>query len=308
MPVHAARGRSLLLATALGCALLSAAGANAWAQSAAPPSASPLDSVALRDGTILRGHVTVMHPQVDLTIALLDGTSRTIAWADIRATDGPAFAFAAGPAPVPPPMPPPPPSAPVENDLRDPGPGRVPIVLDSIGARLALGTFNDVVHWSSRTPMPHQEVCFSPCTLYVRPGLFPLYIGGDGIVPGIARLDVPASGMRVHLRSPRTAAMVGLLVGTVGSILSSVAGIEMVVFAPRDAVTHRYDDGWRNAGYTFIGLGVVALVANLVGIGFAVRQGVASSEPLAPSNVLPSLRIGVMPERDGATVGASVRF
>lgn len=276
---------------------------SAFAQSQAPAaqSATPLDSVALRDGTILRGHVTIMRPGTDLTIVLLDGTARTVTWSDVRSTDGPAFAFA-NPSTSALTVPPAPPTTPLETDLRDPGPGRVPIVLESVGTRVSVGeSMGALTGWNARVPLAHQELCFTPCTLYVRPGLFPLFVGGDGIVPTIVRLDVPPTGLRLRLRSPRTAMIGGMLAVEVGALLTATVGLDLLIFQPRSSATGP-DPGWEAAGWTLIAAGGIGLIADFVGFGLALRNGVASSSPLDAHAPAPRWMPSLAPVRDGAVV------
>ena len=49
------------------------------------------DVLTLRDGTLLRGHVTELHPLQRVILVLRTGESRTIEWADIASATGPSF-------------------------------------------------------------------------------------------------------------------------------------------------------------------------------------------------------------------------
>lgn len=56
------------------------------------PSAMSMDDViTLRDGTLLRGHVAELRPTQQVTIVLLSGETRVVAWDQLASTTGPSF-------------------------------------------------------------------------------------------------------------------------------------------------------------------------------------------------------------------------
>ena len=107
---------------------------------------------------------------------LEDGSTRTVPWSALATGSADIWNLQAAANWRTPPAPPPAPStasewAPV--DLLQPGPGRVPLHVESDGEPQTVG-----IGAPGRRREPLGVLCTTPCTLYVYPGLFPLYTGG----------------------------------------------------------------------------------------------------------------------------------
>ena len=124
--------------------------AYAQPQTTVEDAASP-DLVQLLSGELLRGRVTEVRPSVSLTIVLADGSVRIVNLADVELASGPGFSYPepasiGRTATVPVPDAPQPTNVAssahgygASDDLRDPGPGRVPLVVESVGHPITVG-------------------------------------------------------------------------------------------------------------------------------------------------------------------------
>jgi hypothetical protein len=210
-----------------------------------------IDTLTLSDGTVLRGHATELKPGDHVELVLLDGRVQTVAWSEIVASDGPSFPF----DPVAP--------------FLSPGPGRVPLKIDSsIDARIG-------VHPQPDLGGPCVTVCgTTPCTIYVAPGDLRLDVSGAGVVPYSTEVVVPASGARMHLspgNAAENAAGVRLIIASIpltiaGGVLAGVGS----TFGHQPSfsgtkVTYADDRApMEGIGGAMVGVGVGALVSGIV--------------------------------------------
>ena len=279
-PERRAAWRRRTLACAVACALLLAAVQPAAAQVQVP---STEDVVTLRDGTILRGHVTLLKPNDHLEIVLLDGRTQSVQWSLIAASVGPSF-----PAPK---------TRPAERFLK-PAPGRARVIVESTGRSLTVGvlsmrpaigqdsaTISDGVSIDQFTADYQSRkgvvVCVAtPCQIFARPGPLTLQTSGLGLLASSSEVIVPPEGVRVRVRAPqasdrRAAVLFGAwslaTVLTGGIVAATGAGFTDPIFGStgRDM----YIAGGAVAAIG-IGLGVAALVYWRRG-----RTGIESVEP-----------------------------
>jgi hypothetical protein len=132
--------------------------------------AGELDVITLADGTILRGHVTQLKPGDHVELVLLDGRTESIAWSEMTSSVGPSF--------------------PCDLPYLNPGPGRVPLQVESPDPlRVSVIGLVDQVPVCSTTP----------CTIYVPPGSVSLSAAGDQTDPCPFNVMVPPNGGRVTL-------------------------------------------------------------------------------------------------------------
>jgi hypothetical protein len=248
------------------------------------------DVIVTRDGTMLRGHVCELQPNVSVTIVLLDGDMRTVIWADIARATGPSF---------PPTAPPPPPQVlarplvPTSAWLLSHGPGRVPLEVDSasnqrisirvrsVGARV--DGYDDLEF------QPNQRVCESPCTLYVPPGRFRINTSNLGGLSYNSDIEVPPGGLRVKMRTPSRWRIFGGLVLTAWGLGITGFGIAAMVFARGDAdpaVWYGVGGALAGGGAGMMSGGLYLLATNWPGV--AARQelgGVRRSVQLASTPI-----------------------
>jgi hypothetical protein len=255
-----------------------------------PPTdpASTEDVVTLRDGTILRGHVTELKPNDHVELVLLDGRTETVQWVDIAKSEGPAFPLVK--------------HNPAERFLQ-PSPGRVPLLIESrrpltvgvlrspaIGqSSLTIDEDGDV----SQLTVDYQArggvvVCTAtPCHIYARPGPLKLQASGEDVVSYSSELTVPPNGARVKLRSPSAHQMrlglalfsgsISLLVG--GGVLVGLGAATGRSFDP--ATTAQTDNSslYYGLGGAALGVGGVMLIAGVV-LDASSRRGIDSVTPL----------------------------
>ncbi len=218
--------RAPVAAAVLAAAL--SVGTSAIAQTA-PPQDVPQDVLQLTDGTTLRGRVLELRLFQDATIRLEDGTIRTVAWSAIASGSADiwnlhaAANWRAAVAPAAPPSVPAPMVAPPwgPDDLLRPGPGRVPLRVESDGAPQNVG----IGVWGRRREAL-AVVCTTPCTMYVFPGIFPLYTGGPNVRPTVQPVMVTGAGVTVlaHAGSPMNRALGVAMIplGAIGMLASVV--------------------------------------------------------------------------------------
>jgi hypothetical protein len=224
-----------------------------------------IDTLTLSDGTVLRGHATELKPGDHVELVLLDGRVQTVAWNEIVASDGPSFPFDPAAA------------------FLAPGPGRVPLEVDSsVAARIG-------VHPQPDLGGPCIPVCAStPCTLYVAPGDLRLDVSGEGVVAYATEVVVPASGARISLKpgnAAESAAGTRLIIASIpltiaGAVLAGV-GSTMGHEPSFSGTKLSYSDNrapMEGVGGAMVGVGVGALVSGIV----LVARSHSGSESLQP--------------------------
>ena len=264
---------------------------------------SDVDALTLRDGAILRGHVAEIHPNQSITIVLITGEKRVVAWSDFVNGVGPSFPVdltvvppdappSQAPGPIVPPPPPPPSSQyyGVENGpepLLQPGPGRVPLIIESATAStvhvsIPVGVIN-VYNYSITS---NRRLCDSPCTLFVPSGrAFEFNSAANGISYD-TQVDVPWRGVRVQMRTPSRARLLGgvwmlsggLALGILGAGLIAIGGSQMH-FNDMNMLVHEDDASWKTGGGILIGAGGGLLVGGIIMLSTNPR-GIASRQDL----------------------------
>jgi hypothetical protein len=268
-------------------------------------SATGEDVIVTTDGSILRGHVSELRPGKSATIVLLDGRTRTLAWNEIARSDGPSFPSAA------------PPPADDLDPLR-PGPGRVPLVVESAGKAQDLSLVADGIKVNGFGLSLSARVCRTPCTLYLQPGLYTLLSEGGGLVSARTEVNVGARGGRLRLKAVSSSGRVAGIVLTSLGAAAILAGASTMLVVPfdEDIVTTDISIGEQASfdprplyigGGIAMGVGAAMIVTGAVLI--AKAKGGAQDEE---SNAIPrptrSLQVDAGPMRGGGWVDASIRF
>jgi hypothetical protein len=129
------------------------------------------------------------------------------------------LAAPAGARTVPPPFPPPP----AATLAVEPGPGRVPLVIESAASKpIALSVPGGGDDGTT------QHLCDTPCTLFASPGRLELLTDPD---VELGPQDVPPRGMRLRLR-PVSHHPYSVAVLTVGGITLAAGGLLLLVLTP----------------------------------------------------------------------------
>jgi hypothetical protein len=264
------------------------AAAPAGAQTTAPTPAE--DVVTLRDGSVLRGRAREVRVDESVVLMLPSGETRAIPWPQVTSATGPSFQPTAAPpaAPAAPPPPPPETAADLEareaelatEDFRRPAPGRVPLVVESpdrvqvVGVTLSVTAVGTGVE--SQLITRHRELCRTPCTLYVRPGAFPLYTGGLGVVEATSDLAVPPHGARVQVHAPSE---------TLTRAYTMAGGVSLALMLGGIAVAGLGDFLGNNdavVGGLVTGLVAFPIFLGSLALSLSTPSGVRSLTPLAP--------------------------
>jgi hypothetical protein len=185
-------------------ALVLVPASRAWAQEAEPivVQAAPVpDTVTLNDGSTVAGRIVEVRLFEQVVITRSDGATVTIPWSHVRGFSAdrftmsapnvqpppgtPPILIAAEPNPTLPtvavPVPVPVAALPLGYDPRVPGPGRVPLRIHAADPNVPVGVAQPRFNGRGLAREPLAILCNAPCTLYVRPGEFPLwYADPDG--------------------------------------------------------------------------------------------------------------------------------
>jgi hypothetical protein len=291
--------------TAALCFALPVLALHASAAHAQTPSPTPLpftdepdDLVRLRDGTRLRGRIAERRADGTLVMVLLTGETRSI----------PATAIE--------PLPPPPPAiGPSREDDEAPAvlvptPGRVPLLVESTGGPLQVGYgISEMVGNISLTGSvtTRRELCQTPCTLYVRDGLFRLYTGGPNRWDRTTYLMIPTTGKRVRMHA-------GTMAGRVGGVAMMIGGIAAIGisgFALLLTTGHRSDGpspaaiGGMIAGAGMLAGGIVLNVVNPIGLAsHGPLESPATAERAQPLR----WQLGAAPLPGGGVAALALQF
>jgi hypothetical protein len=243
---------------------------------------------------------------VSLILTSASATARAQSARDVAAAD-------ASPAPEPAADP-----ASAAAALRRPGPGRVPVQVDSTNGPLLVGTDVPIPNLAGVPLSIPRDVCITPCTLFLAPGLQRIRYHGGGASRLVSPVDVPESGLHLQLRAPSVgigAAAVtfgafgaaGLLTGGV-TVLFGVTAHHDAMMA--DPLLHSVDPSGTLllAGGVTMAAGAALLTTGII-LGVINRAGIESVTPLdarpTARRARPALGLAVAPTRDGgfATVG-----
>jgi hypothetical protein len=162
-----------------------------------------------------------------------------------------------------------------EADLQSrfllPGPGKVPVQLESDGPPLLIGS---VTPWSA-------PLCTTPCTLHLAPGGTPLHLGGPGRLESQTILDVRPDGQRVLLYSYSRNRVAYSALGIAGGSLLALMGAMAFIPTGSDDPSISGVTATKAFGGIALGIGVGTLTASLLTIK-RTRTGVKRIEPLPP--------------------------
>jgi hypothetical protein len=321
-----------MLARVLLCLLLFSAAAHA--QGAAPVGS---DTIVARDGSVYRGQVAEIKPGREVTIVLLDGQARTVPWSEIASTYGPSFPGTVAPpmtvmpTPMTPPMQAEPGLDPTPDPLLVPGPGRARLDIESAtdkrisvsvpiegdqnsGGMVVSSGYGYGFHTVAFNMQRLRRVCMSPCTLYVRPGLFTINTN-SGDFGYNSDVDVPAGGTAVKMHTPSRGRAVGGLWLISGGAGLLIGGITFAALAG-DFGKHYDIDTHSEVGDStpyYIGAGVVAAAGAGMIVGGAYmmatnRRGVAEQHDLNRPSAKLHLDVAPALMRNGGMLAASLRF
>lgn len=245
----------------------------------------PLDTIVLHDGALVRGRVVELVPRERVVIQLATGETRTIDWALVARTEGPSFAPAPAPAPSAPA-----PSVVLTDPLLTPGPGRVPLLVESTGRPIRVGEpTGSGSGWSHNTVVSvafGRTVCSTPCTLQVSPGSVPLWLQGEGQRTQLLYATVPSEGGAVRVRPSSMWgswggwALLGAGVAFVGGGATMLSlGINQRDYVDGAYVTRNHND-LIVPGAVFVAASIPALVGGIILI-YKNRGGIESQRSLA---------------------------
>jgi hypothetical protein len=271
------RSRMKHLRSIVVAALLASSPSTTMAETDSPALVAD-DVVTLRDGTILRGHVTELKPGDHVEIVLLDGRNQTIQWSDIANSAGPSFPEVKHKR---------------GEKFLQPTTGRAPIELESLRpvtigvlqAQPTIGqdsiTFDDGSNVSQLTTNYQSSsgvvVCsVTPCRIYARPGTLKLQVSGDNILSYAADLNVPPQGLHVVLYAPlagerqrgRLLMMLGLPLAGCGAVMMALGAVDGYhsTTVPGGGTKTLYDNRplYYGLGGALVGAGIAAGVAGIV--------------------------------------------
>ncbi len=197
----------------------------------------------------------------------------------VPASTPPPAAPSASPAPSSSPAPSPAPAT-ASDDLRVRGPDRVPLVIESPRGRQTLG----VTVERSWLRVDRDDVCATPCTLFVPPGPMVLSSAGRGIAPEDTTLTVPPEGLLVRLRAPSEIARTGGRVLTVLGFFAGLAGAVLLISAASEAGSGHAGSGTTAlaiGGGSAMGAGAAMMIPGLILLGSS--RGGVESEAAPPS-------------------------
>lgn len=250
----------------------------------------PLDTVVTQDGALVRGRVVELVPQQRIVLQTATGETRTIEWAQVARTDGPSFAPIGAPAPVA--VPTAVPTAIVVSDpLLTPGPGRVPLLVESTGRELRVGepTGSGTGYGTNNTVISVQmgrTVCSTPCTLHVAPGSVPLWVQGEGQRTQLLYPNVPPEGGAVRVRpSSAWGRFGGVLLFSTG-LMAAGGGGTLLYFGVNNRVREasayvdRPDNGMIGGGAALTVASVPLLVGGIL-LLYKNRGGIESQRSYA---------------------------
>lgn len=255
------RTTASILVLALTSAPLPAAAQPVAEAAAVPtPPASPgsYDTVALRDGTVLRGTILELAPGRAVVIAVPSGETRTIAWPDVAST---AFAGQAATRPEGPV-----PAATGPGDMPEPRPGpsrpRIfiessrPVDLHLLEAGVPAFAAGGRVSTSAMVASA-RSVCRAPCGRVIDASAgYPYYFGGDRVVPSRAFFLRDLEGDYVaRVRPGRWGLLYGGIFATGFSYGGVLTGAMLVAFTKGET---------RTAGGVVLGVGAALLISGIV--------------------------------------------
>jgi hypothetical protein len=267
------------------------------------------DVIITTDGAILRGHVSELRPGKSATIVLLDGRTRTLSWSEIAKSEGPSFPEAR-------------PAATEEDDRinpLEPGPGRVPLVVESAGRQQSISLhFAGAIRINGWGVSVTARICDTPCTMYLPPGGYVLQSEADGVVAARTPVTVSTTGGRVKLKAPPSGVRAGgvalvaigsaaILAGAMTMAMEPIFGTVTDYSAPGDS-TYNTTSGANMivGGGITMGLGAAMIVPGAIMIA-KTKGGIAeeSAYENAPNR---QLQVNAGASHNGGWLGATVRF
>ena len=273
----------------------------------AHPAPSNEDVIITTDGAIFRGHVSELHPGKSATIVLLDGRAKTLAWSEIAKSEGPSFPRT---------------SEPVKEeeehiDPLQPGPGRVPFAVESVGKQQTISLhFDDAIRINGWGVSVTARICRTPCTMYLPPGFYTLQSEGAGVVAARTPVQVSGGGGHVKLKAPSSGVRAGGVALVVVGAAAVLAGGLTMAMAPLMQTT-TYSLGGTVTTYDgtplFVGGGATMGAGALMIIPGAImiaktKGGLAEEGTYEKTPAAKTLQVNAGATRNGGWVGATVRF
>jgi hypothetical protein len=269
------------------------------------------DTIVLKDGTLLRGHVAEMKPHQSVTIQLLNGQTRTLSWSEVASAKGPSFGQEEA-------QPQKEPQKEEEVDVFKPGPGRAPLLVEAQRPQSITLHVRSEVAVNGFYLTFTKEMCTTPCTMYLPPGHYWLHTEGEGVAASNLSVELGPEGKRIKMRSSSSKThATGVALTTMG-VLSTLAGAISLICAVAPAPDYSSQpalldaDGQMNAfiaGGVLGGLGVASIVTGAVMLaksptGAEEQSSYGGTNPQAPR----TLDAWVAPTRNGGSTGLTVRF
>ena len=267
------------------------------------------DVIVTTDGAILRGHVSELRPGKSATIVLLDGRTRTLQWSEIARSEGPSFPDAR-------------PAAQPEEDDRinplEPGPGRVPLAVESAGKQQSISLhFTGAIRVNGWGLTVTARICDTPCTMYLPPGSYELLSEADGVVSAVTPVTVPPAGTRVKLKATSSGLRGGgVALVTIGGVAVLVGALVMA-FAPLNAdiidvtssggTTHTDNSTpLLVGGGVTMGVGAAMIIPGAIML--AKAKGGVAEESAYDKTPNRQLQVNAGASHNGGWLGATVRF
>jgi len=268
------------------------------------------DVIITTDGAILRGHVSELRPGKSATIVLLDGRTRTLSWSEIAKSEGPSFPDAK-------------PAATEEDDRinpLEPGPGRVPLVVESAGAQQSISLhFAGAIRINGWGVSVTARICDTPCTMYLAPGAYVLQSEADGVVAARTPVTVSSTGARVKLKAPSSGVRAGgvaliavgsaaILAGAMTMAMQPIFGTVTDYTTTGEPTTYNTSTGANliiGGGIT-MGAGAAMIIPGAIMI--AKTKGGVAEESAYEKSPNRQLQVNAGASHNGGWLGATVRF
>jgi hypothetical protein len=263
------------------------------------------DVLRLRDGTVLTGTIAERRPDGTTVILLLTGEVRTVP-GDAILPDAPSFVAPLAEVPLT--------DADTSLATLEPAPGRVPLRVRSIEGPIAVGMplgseERELSIAGSVTVRHYGQLCTTPCTLYVRPGTFPLWSDGPGLMKIEQEIYVPRGGLDLRLHASSIVAHgFGIALTILGGLGASVSVPLLVAETNNPYHLYFHEDTGVAIAATVVAVSALMHIGGVL-LWSLTPGNIASQWPLRSSAAsAPRWRVGAAPLPGGAAVTALLTF
>jgi hypothetical protein len=167
-------------------------------------------------------------------------------------------------------------------DPRDPGEGRVAVRFESVRSRQSIGINVE----RPGLAMNYEDVCDTPCTLYLPPGPGMVIAEGIGIERSETEFAIPTFPSRVRLHAPAASAVTFGRTATIIGVGSALVGVVLLAIGATDAAQGPIGPGttaFLVAGGITAGVGAGLIIPGLIVLS-RVQTGIESAQPMAPTS------------------------